>query len=254
MGVLDEVRTDESSTEFLKNCYVTPASTEASLQQAQEIVNQRLSLDLSIKTSAIGVSDVENVLKMDVQEKPIIILGKVGHGKTTFLRYLRRLRAPELFKNYVQLQIDFIDRPDSAAEVGGYVYSEIDRQLRDEYSLDINADNLVRGFLHMDIQRFTKSYEGRQYAEGSEGHKQAERQFVTAIRRDQHVYLEKVFSHLRRGRLKEGKGYSVAVFLDNLDRRNDDIQEEAFLRASAMARHWSALVFVCLRGCDPKKR
>src|SRR5208283_2232673 len=79
MGVVDEVRTDESSTEFLKNCYVTPTSTEASLQQAQEIVNQRLSLDKSIRNSALDVSEVENVLKMDVQEKPIIILGKVGH-------------------------------------------------------------------------------------------------------------------------------------------------------------------------------
>ncbi|HEX5471514.1 MAG TPA: hypothetical protein VFW73_06490, partial [Lacipirellulaceae bacterium] len=47
--------------------------------------------------------------------------------------------------------------------------------------------------------------------------------------------------------LKRGRGHSLAVFLDNLDRRQDPIQEEAFLRASAMARDWGGLVFVCLR-------
>src|SRR5437016_1830567 len=40
---------------------------------------------------------------------------------------------------------------------------------------------------------------------------------------------------------------SVAMFLDNLDRRHPAIQEEAYLRASAMARDWSAVVFVSLR-------
>ncbi|WP_145304153.1 hypothetical protein [Planctopirus ephydatiae] len=40
---------------------------------------------------------------------------------------------------------------------------------------------------------------------------------------------------------------SVAIFFDNLDRRSDDIQEQAFLRAAAMANDWGVLVFVCLR-------
>ena len=62
------------------------------------------------------------------------------------------------------------------------------------------------------------------------------------IGRNPHVFLQKAFFHLKFGQMR-----SVAIFLDNLDRRKDPIQEEAFLRASAIARDWASLVFVCLR-------
>jgi hypothetical protein len=51
-----------------------------------------------------------------------------------------------------------------------------------------------------------------------------------------------VMKFIRRSHQK-----SVAIFFDNLDRRGDDIQEQAFLRAAAMANDWGVLVFVCLR-------
>ena len=55
-------------------------------------------------------------------------------------------------------------------------------------------------------------------------------------------YMALVMKFIRRSHHK-----SVAIFFDNLDRRSDDIQEQAFLRAAAMANDWGVLVFVCLR-------
>ena len=65
---------------------------------------------------------------------------------------------------------------------------------------------------------------------------------IEKITKDRHVYLTKVFLHLKRGRQQ-----SLALFFDNLDRRSEEIQEEAFMKSSAIARDWMCLVFVCLR-------
>ena len=244
---MEEVKTDEPAPEFLRECYVIPRTAASAFQEAKEILAQRLSLDESIRTESVSIDQVASLIDSDVPEKPLIILGKVGHGKTTFLRYLRKVQAKDTFENYIQIDIDFLDRPDSPEHVGKYIYDQIEKQLLNEYQMDIIEDRLVRGFLHNDIERFKRSYEGKQFLEDSHEYKQAEKNFVQGILNDRHQYLGRVFAHLKRGRIKNNKGHSVVLFLDNLDRRNDRIQEEAFLRASAMARDWSTLVFVCLR-------
>lgn len=240
--VLDEVRHDENIVDFLHECYVEPEANQSSIMQATELLQQRLSTDEKVYSETVSPDQVPQLLTYYSVEKPIVVLGKVGHGKTTFLKYLRNIKAKAVLDKYIQLSVDFIDRPDGAAQVGSFIYGEIERQLREHYDVDLTKDNIVRGVLHFDIERFRDSPEGKLYARGSAEFRREEVEFIKKLRADPHVYLGKAFQHIRAGRTT-----SIAVFLDNLDRRSDAIQEEAFLRASAMARDWAGLVFVCLR-------
>ena len=242
MAVWDEVKLEETSKDFLRQCYVETETTRSGIAEAEELIGKRLSIDLNLRVSGNASESVTEAVNIGSAERPIIILGKIGRGKSTFLRYLRSVKSTEKFSSYIQLDINLLDRPDTASEVSGYIYREIERQLFEEHSIDIHANNLVRGFLHIELQRFKNSFEASQHEVGSPGYKAAETAFLNRLKQNPHEYLAKVFNHLRRG-----QGTSIAVFLDNLDRRTDEIQEEAFLRASAMARDWSALVFVCLR-------
>ena len=79
-AVLDEVRSDEDETAFLKECYIEPEATASSLTQSAEIVNQRLSTDEKIHNSAVDSRDVPELIVQYVPEKPIVVLGRVGHG------------------------------------------------------------------------------------------------------------------------------------------------------------------------------
>lgn len=65
---------------------------------------------------------------------------------------------------------------------------------------------------------------------------------IEKVLSDRHEYLGKVIHHLKKGR-----NCSIALFFDNLDRRQSDLQESAFLKASSIARDWASLVFICLR-------
>jgi len=241
-AVWDEVRNAEDEEEFLRECYVKSAPTVQSISQATELLDKRLSIDAQIQTQIIDPRDVPEHVQDYAPDKPIVVLGRVGHGKTTFLRYLRKIKAKPMLKKYIQLELNFLDRPDSAAQVGQYVYAQIETQLREHYNLTISDDSFVRGVLHSELSRFRRSPEGKMYEPDSPEFKKEEIGVIKSIRDDPHRFLQLVFHHARAGRQ-----YSIAVFFDNLDRRNTDIQEAAFLTASAIARDWAALVFVCLR-------
>jgi len=241
-AVWDTMQQDEESDDFLKECYVEPDGNDTSLAQAVELLERRLSAERKGGLQAIESSSVTKQLLTSTNEKPIVVLGRVGHGKSTFLRYLKAVKAKEILDKYIQIHVNFIHRPDTVNEVGQYIYDQVEQQLQDIYRLEISDDAFVRAVLHAELNRFNKSTEGKAYPKGSAEYIREELAFIRGIKDNKHEYLKRVIAHLRGQRQ-----FAVAIFFDNLDRRNPTIQEEAYLRASAVARDWSALTFVCLR-------
>lgn len=234
---------DEVSADFVNNCYVSPDSHKDTIALVKELLVKR-----STEDAVLTQHDIQSIDKLPQQlahlpsEKPFVILGQIGSGKTSFLKYLRHVAASELLSRFIQLDINFIDRPDEASEIPAYIYDEIERQLLDLYDIDIREDRFVRGVLHFELQRLKKTPRGKASSESSSGYKEYEVGEIEKLLANRHTYLTRVFHHLKKGRQ-----CSVAIFMDNLDRRNPGIQEQAFLRASAMARDWASMTFVCLR-------
>ena len=234
---------DEGSSDFVRNCYVSPDSHKDTIELVKELIAKRTAED-----AVLTQHDIQSIDKLPQQlahlpaEKPFVILGQIGRGKTSFLKYLRHVAASELLSNFIQLDINFIDRPDESSQIPAYVYDEIERQLLDLYNIDIREDRFVRGVLHFELQRLKNTPRGKVAGEDPARYKEYELQEIERIIENRHSYLTRVFHHLKKGRQ-----CSVAIFMDNIDRRNPDIQEQAFLRASAMARDWSSMTFVCLR-------
>lgn len=242
-AVWEEVKQDEDEIDFLRECYVIPEASNSALALAKELIEKKASSDERVQAKPVQPNEVANLIKEYSQEKPIVVLGDVGNGKTTFLKYLRKLEAAKTLEKYIQLDIDFIDTPAHAHEVEGFIYSRIEEQLqKPPHKLDIMDDSLIRAALNADLNRFKKSPDGKLHSHGSAEYRAAELAFINNIRANKHEFFKRVFIHLRASR-----NYSLAVFIDNLDRRLEPIQEEAYLRASAIARDWSSLVFICLR-------
>lgn len=245
--VWDQMGSDEKAQAFLKECYVRPKASIDSISEAKELLRLRSETDRKVRSEvvdadAIDAASFPSLVERYNPEKPIVVLGRIGHGKSTFLSYLRLVEAAELLTKYIQIDIDFLHRPDDKESVARFVYSEIDEQLQDRYSIDVWEDGLVRGALRSDLQRFRRTPAGKLYGSHREAYNKLELDRIREIQEDKHSYFGRVIYHL-----KSARGHSLAVFFDNLDRRLDPIQEEAFLRASAIARDWSCLVFVCLR-------
>lgn len=234
---------DEGSSDFVNNCYVSPDSHNDTIALVRELIAKRTAED-----AILTKHDIRNIDSLPQQlahlpsEKPFVILGQIGRGKTSFLKYLRHVAARELLAGFIQLDINFIDRPDDASQIPAYVYDEIERQLLSLYGIDIRDDRFVRGVLHFELQRLKNTPRGKATSEDASRYKEFELNEIDKIIEDRHAYLTRVFHHLKKGRR-----CSVAIFMDNLDRREAELQEQAFLRASAMARDWASLTFICLR-------
>jgi len=234
---------DEGSSDFVTNCYVSPDSHNDTIALVKELIVKRTAEDAILTQHDIkSIDSLPQQIAHLPSEKPFVILGQIGRGKTSFLKYLRHVAASELLTGFIQLDINFIDRPDDASQIPAYVYDEIERQLLDLYDIDIREDRFVRGVLHFELQRLKNTPRGKAASDDTNRYKEYELDEIDKILQDRHAYLTRVFHHLKKGR-----NCSVAIFMDNLDRRETEIQEQAFLRASAMARDWASLTFVCLR-------
>ncbi len=242
--VWDEINQNEDDREFLLNCYIAPKGTETGLSIAYELIEQHCRNDDRITRKGLPSESVEAMItSSSVPEKPILVLGRFGHGKSVFLRHLRRIRASKVLQKYIQIDIDFQDRPEKPADIPDFLFCEIESQLLRNYEIDPFEDSFVREVLSLQLKRFRKSVQGTAAEhKGEAAIAEAEGDLLHQLLIDRHMYYREMFRYLRLGR-----GYSIAIFFNNLDRRSDEHKVDAARCASAATRDWSALVFVCLR-------
>lgn len=234
---------DEGTLQFVQHCYVQPNSHEDVVALVRSLLEKRKSEDEILRSYDIRTIDkLPYLLAHLPSERPFVVLGEVGRGKSSFLKYLRFVAAKEVLSSYIQIELNFLDRPDSTSEIPSFVYAEIERQLGENYGINVNDNAFVRGVLNLEIRALADTPEGKFYAADDRRYKEFELEKIREWMSDKHMYLARVFHHLKKGRLQ-----SIALFLDNLDRRPQDLQETAFLKASAMARDWASIVFICLR-------
>jgi hypothetical protein len=241
-----DVTQRDTNDDFLRNCYIKPDDRAEDFDLARHLIRRARPLDGDVgpEPAAIPSTQVTAFVADTafVTHKPIVVLGRVGHGKSIFLQYLRRIDAASELRDYLQIDVDFLDRPDTCDEVPDYIYREIDRQLLNDYNIDIQSDAFARAVLNLELIRFRSSTRAKLLEADSTKLAQAEAEKLDELQRDRHTYFAHALRHLRKGQKK-----SLAIFFDNLDRRDDRIQEAAFLRASAIARDWEPLLFICLR-------
>ena len=243
--VWDAIDGDQDNELFLRNCYIPSEPSEDMLRTAHTLLTQRASTDERLAAASVKPATRKSVLEHQERsdhEQPVVILGRIGHGKSTFLKYLRHVEAKDILsRKYIQIDLNFLRTPATAAEVPSFVMSQVQEQLK-TYKIAFAEDPFVRRVLKQDLGDFRKSPRGVLLKDKPEELAQAEVTFIESFTNVPERYMALVMKFIRRSHQK-----SVAVFFDNLDRRPDDIQEQAFLRAAAMAHDWGVLVFVCLR-------
>lgn len=241
--IWDEVNNSEGTAAFFKECYVAPVGHDKNRGLATQLLSDRAAADAA-SFEKIAAVDVPAMLKVsDRAERPVILLGRIGHGKTTFITYLKTIAAVDTLAHYVQIDVNFLDLPRTKEQVADYVYSTVELQLQERYAVDVNDDAIVRAALQGPLQGFRKTPRAKLHLDENNRNAFAEAEllFIEEQTRKRHVYLGRVVQHLRKGRKR-----SIAIYFDNLDKRGD-LQEEAFLVASAIARDWESIVFICLR-------
>ena len=174
--------------------------------------------------------------------RPVVLLGDVGVGKTSFLKHLMYVSAFEEFRNALYIYIDFGSQGALASSLNGFVLNEIERQLLTDHSIDVQEDGFVRGVYHSEIVRFQRGIFGSLRETDGAAYQRELLGFLQTKTADQAEHLKMSVAHIAAGRKQQ-----IILVLDNADQRDYEIQQEVFIVAENFAKEWKAAVFVAVR-------
>jgi hypothetical protein len=190
----------------------------------------------------VGGAISKELIAESISRRPILILGDVGAGKSTFLRHLLKINAAEQFQNAISIHIDLGKKGTLASDLNVFVLQEVEYQLRNKWDIDIDSDGLVRAAYRAELQRFASGIYSRIRESDPSEYLSKEISFLDNKIQNRASHLKQVLEHVAKGRRKQ-----VVIFLDNADQRDFETQQKAFLIAQEISSEWPALVFLALR-------
>ena len=253
-GIFLEDLTREPGLEddFLQQTYCTSGALSQYALVSKELLQARYAsvfendgnVSASPAASKRGVSPelTQDVVAASLSRRPILLVGDVGAGKSIFIRYLIKVAAKEALERALVLYIDFGTKPALASDLRPYVVQEIVRQLRDDYELDVYERDFVRGVYHGELLRFERGIYADLKDSDPPTFRAKEIQRLEQLTSDTEQHLKACLTHAVRGQRRQ-----VVLFLDNVDQRPGQFQEEVFLIAQALADQWPLTAFVALR-------
>ena len=176
-------------------------------------------------------------------KRPIVLLGDVGCGKSSFLKRLMLLAAPKEFERALYIHIDLGTQATLESDLRTFVLREIERQLLTKYGVDLEEDGFVRGVYDLDVaKRFRSSVRAKVFPKNRIAFEEAITTALVEKVNDRTEHLRRSISHIARARTKQ-----VIIIIDDADQRESEVQQTAFLIAQEFAKNWEALTFIALR-------
>lgn len=249
--LLEDIPEGEDYTEsFLRSCYATNGALSSYLSLSKDLVTSRaaslLSESNATEVSAHTKRGVNPALSQDsitaaATHRPIVLLGGVGAGKSTFIKHLINVDAEETFRKSVTITVDF-GRGAAFSSPANFAVERIYEDLITRHEIDISSEGFVEDVYKAEITRFEsgpiKSLRDAAPAE----YALKKYEFIENLTRDRSQHLKRSIERIVRSHRKQ-----VIVFLDNVDQRSAETQNDVFLVAQEMASTWEATVFVALR-------
>jgi hypothetical protein len=246
----DVARLEELRTDFLRDCYATSGALSQYAEISKQILSTRYAL-LSeeggpVASPVEGKKGLSSTLTQDMlaaaaSKRPIVLLGDVGVGKTTFIQKLVHVDAEELFEQAFSLYIDF-GASTTLSRLDAFVVEESIRQLRVTYGTDIEEADFVEAVYNGALNRFDKGVMGRLKDIDPIAYSKERLNFLQRHVEERPSHLKASLEHLRASWRRQ-----IVIFLDNIDQRSSEDQEQVFLIANELAQTWPATVFVTLR-------
>jgi len=249
----DAPNTPDYRKRFLEECYCESGALARDALLGKNILAARYAAMFpptvqspSLKGVKKDASDKYGISQEVVAEalgrRPIVIIGDVGVGKTSFIRNLIYVRAEDEMRNAIFVYIDLGSQANLGQDIQEFLIEDIERQLLEDHGVDLFEDAFVRGVYHGELVRFEKGIYGRLKESTPEKFLEKQIELLAGLTENRVQHLQKCIQHLSRGRHKQ-----VVICIDNADQRELRDQQLAFLAAQEFASVWHALVLVSIR-------
>lgn len=215
----DLVRSQELRKRFLEECYSQSGALSQFALVSRTILQTRYAALFAPESQGPttvpavdrdGIS--QELLAESLSRRPIILIGDVGVGKTTFVHHLIHVEAERVFEDAITLYIDLGSQANLTSDLRRFLIGEINRQLREIYGIDINERNFVRYIYRKDIERFGQSVYADLRDINPTLYKEKEVELLASIIANEEEHLRLIIQHVAKARRKQ-----VVLFIDNAD-------------------------------------
>ena len=253
--LLEEIEDNPSlKSSFYNECYVPLEANNRHLLLSKRIIASKYrragddgvipsALETVARPNQSGDLQLNDVALQGVAgSRPIVVIGDVGVGKTSFFENLyEKLEQSEKANTYF-IHVNLGLKATLSSDVKSFVLKEIPEALKREYDVDIDSNDFANAVHHAAMKRFDRSVKGalKDVDPGAYQRERIAHLSELVGRRDSHL-------HAALGHLSKGRGKQIILVMDNADQRSLAVQQEAFLIAQELAATRNLLVFVALR-------
>lgn len=247
----DIIESSEIEKRFFSECYCESGALSKYALLSKNILEARYASLFKTDEPTPHISPIKekrglnlspDILSEAITRRPIVLLGDVGVGKTSFVKNLMYNSAQEEFKNAIYIYIDLGSKAALTDDLKTYVLNEIESQLLKAYEIDVNSYKFIKGIYASEIHRFSSGLWGakRESDPALYETKLFEMLEIETKQKDQH--LKRSINAYSKSTQRQ-----IIISLDNADQRDYDIQQGAFIISQELAKDWSATVFISVR-------
>lgn len=249
--IQDIFESEKQEKHFIEYCYCESGPISKDSLLSKNILQARYSSLFNNNEIKLPISDVKvrkgdgfdkEVLTDAMSRRPIVLLGDVGVGKTSFIKNLQHNSAFEEFKNSIFIKIDLGSSATLTDDIKGYVLSNIKETLLNNYDINVESSEFISGVYSRDIQLFSKTIYGSLKDKDPVQYEREKLNMLINKLRDSAEHLKKSIDYASNILKKQ-----ILIIIDNADQRDFNTQQEAFLIAQELAKNWKAIVFISVR-------
>jgi GTPase SAR1 family protein len=246
-------RTASLEREFLTQCYCESGPLSQYALIGKNLLSARYGALFPANETGSKISEVnpkkrndakfsEQVLQEALARRPIVLVGDVGVGKTSFLKHLVQVSGETNFSQSICINFDLGSKAALSKTPRDALLNQIEITLRDELGINLSSATLIQSIYKRELSDFDDGVNGLLKEVNPAAFLEERLKYIRELmsRRESHLRLclEHVASTKRR---------QAVIIIDNADQRSLEVQQEAFLMAQELATSWSALVFLALR-------
>lgn len=237
-------------SDFFKECYVSAYGKDDNSLLSKEIISARYKRvsDNGSEPAHLTTKIEHGSVKVGAGEiatsggRPIVVVGDVGVGKTSFFQHLFQKLDEDEKSNTCYVHVNLGEEAALSNDVKSYFLRVVPLVLREEYGINIDSNDFASKLYDPEMSEFDDSVEGQLKAVDQLSYLKARINHLADLTKDRASHVHRALNYIAKG-----LGRQVMIVLDNADQRTFETQQEAFLVAQELAASRTMLIFVALR-------
>lgn len=250
--IQDTLESSDLEDIFYQKCYCESGALSKYALLSKEMLQARYAALFSDSETSPKITSVKpdkreqgldpSIMAEALAKRPIVLIGDVGVGKTSFVKNLIYSSAFKEFNEAIYLYIDLGSKATLSSDLQTFILHEMEDQLVNKYNCDITELKFVKGVYSRDIQRFASGIWGGLRDSNREKYEEKQIDMLSDKLNHKDEHLKNSISHLSKQSQRQ-----VIICIDNADQRDFDTQQRAFVISQELAKDWGSLVFISVR-------